>query len=440
VIDPHSPSLKLVGAVLSGRYRLLRLLGEGGMGAVFEAEGLRGEGKRAIKLLHPEFAKEDQILSRFLAEAQANQALNHPNIARIFESARAEDGTPYLVMELLQGQSLGDVMEQRKSVTPQEAVAWTHAVLQALGAAHSQRIVHRDLKPDNLYLVQEGGRQNVKVLDFGIAKLMDAAGGMGSKTRTGVLLGTPGYMSPEQIKNSKGVDPRSDLWSMAIIFYEMLSGRSPFVAENEFAKLTAVLTEQPVPIEQAAPHLSAWAGFFRRALGKEPNERFQSAAEMSQAMTSTAGSAAGPNTMAGRAPAYAAPTPPPSALPGSAIAAYQQAHPPTRQSAPPPGAATAGTVALSAADLAPPFSPPAAGAAITAAGPPMQGAGQAPGLQRAGSTHISGGAPSQVAPQPPSIQVVQPPPLPKGAPYWVVAIVGAICLGLGFVLGLVAGK
>lgn len=161
----------LVGAVLNGRYRLVRLLGEGGMGAVYEAEGTRGEGRWAIKLLHPEFVKEDQILQRFFAEAQATRSLNHPNIAQVFDSATAEDGSPYLVMELLQGIPLSHYIDQGNPIPPQHALPIIEGVLQALTAAHAQRIIHRDLKPDNLFLVRDArGASHVKVLDFGIAR------------------------------------------------------------------------------------------------------------------------------------------------------------------------------------------------------------------------------------------------------------------------------
>src|SRR5262245_50369865 len=259
------------------------------MGAVYEADGVRGEGKRAIKMLHPEFVKEEQILQRFFAEAQACRSLQHPNIAQVFDSATAEDGTPYLVMELLSGIPLATYLDQGNPIPPPQAAPIIHGVLQALVMAHGQRIVHRDLKPDNLFLVRDpSGSYVVKVLDFGIAKVMDAAGGMGSKTRTGVLLGTPGYMSPEQIKNSKGVDPRSDLWSVAVILYEMLTAQQPFQAENEFVRLTAVLTEEPIPIERVQPQLTPWSPFFKRALSKDAAGRFQSADEMSRALTTIA--------------------------------------------------------------------------------------------------------------------------------------------------------
>src|SRR6185437_803211 len=161
-------------------------------------------------------------------------------------------------------------VDQGQALPPAQAVHIAHGMLQALGAAHARSIIHRDIKPDNLFLVRDQtGNFNVKVLDFGIAKVMDVAGGMGQKTRTGVLLGTPGYMSPEQIKNSKAVDARSDLWAVGIIFYEMLTLQLPFVAENEFARLTAVLTDDPTPIEVTMPQLASWSAFFRRALARE---------------------------------------------------------------------------------------------------------------------------------------------------------------------------
>ncbi len=288
-MSAQSPANQLVGAVLNGRWRLVRLLGEGGMGAVFEADGPPGAGKRAIKLLHQEYVKEERILARFFAEAQATRTLNHPNVVQVLETATAENGTPYLVMELLQGVPVASYVDQRQVLPPAQAVHLVHGVLQALAAAHARGIVHRDIKPDNLFLVHDAnGSFHTKVLDFGIAKVMDVAGGMGQKTRTGVLLGTPGYMSPEQIRDSKGVDARTDLWSVGIIFYELLTGASPFPAENDFARLTTVLTEDALPIESVAPHLASWSAFMRRSLAKDPGQRFQSADEMAAALVSVA--------------------------------------------------------------------------------------------------------------------------------------------------------
>jgi serine/threonine-protein kinase len=276
----------MVGAVLSARYRLLRLLGEGGMGAVFEAQDLMGQGRYAIKVLHPEYAREEAILVRLYAEAEAMSRLLHPNIARCFGYALAEDRSPYLILELLEGSSLTSYLKPGLAYEPQHAVPIVRGILAALGEAHRQGIVHRDIKPDNIFLVPNpAGPPAVKVLDFGIAKVMDAAGGMMSKTRTGMLLGTPSFMSPEQIRNAKTVDHRADLWSVGILFYELLTGREAFAAPNELAKLTMILTGDPVPVDQGRPALAPWRSFFTRALARDVEHRFASAAQMDEAIT-----------------------------------------------------------------------------------------------------------------------------------------------------------
>jgi eukaryotic-like serine/threonine-protein kinase len=444
VTDGSSTALALVGAVLNGRFRLVRLLGEGGMGAVYEADSLRGEGKRAIKMLHPEFVKEDQILQRFFAEAQATRALTHPNIAQVFESATAEDGTPYLVMELLQGIPLSSYLDQGNPIPPQHALPIIYGILQALTMAHAQRVIHRDLKPDNLFLVRDPrGAFVVKVLDFGIAQVLDAAGGMGQKTRTGVLLGTPGYMSPEQIKNSKGVDARTDLWSVGIIFYEMLTAKQPFPADNEFARLTCVLTEEVKPIEQVAPHLAAWSSFFQRALAKEPPQRFQSAEEMAQAINAVArGGTAKPAT------------PPPSAavpsaqskqgqfgtVPAMASAADPRiAAPPAGQRPPEPGSVQQYSVPAWSAPT--PSQNPAPYPSAQPMGPPGMPA-PSHGPNNSIPTHVSGQRPPGTpafASAVPSIEVIQPPRLTQGAAWWLVAVVAALAFGLGLSIGLLAG-
>ncbi len=281
-----APSQAMVGAVLSARYRLLRLIGEGGMGAVFEAQDLMGQGRYAIKVLHPEYAREEAVLVRLYAEAEAMSRLVHPNIARCFGYALAEDRSPYLILELLEGASLASYLKPGLAYEPQYSVPIVRGILAALGEAHRQGIVHRDIKPDNVFLVPNPtGPPVVKVLDFGIAKVMDAAGGMMSKTRTGMLLGTPSFMSPEQIRNAKTVDHRADLWSVAILFYELLTGREAFAAPNELAKLTMILTGDPVPVEQGRPGLLPWRGFFARALARDLEHRFTSAAQMDEAIT-----------------------------------------------------------------------------------------------------------------------------------------------------------
>ncbi|AUX20467.1 uncharacterized protein SOCEGT47_009380 [Sorangium cellulosum] len=484
MIDPSSPSHQLVGAVLNGRFRIVRLLGEGGMGAVYEAEGLRGEGKRAIKVLHPEFQQEEQVLQRFFAEAEATKGFVHPNIASVFEAARAEDGTPYLVMELLQGVPLAAYTLQGKPLPPHQAVPIVHEVLQALMAAHAHKVVHRDLKPENLFLVREArGGFRVKVLDFGIAKVMDAAGGMGLKTRAGTLLGTPGYMSPEQIKDAKSVDARTDLWSVGVIFYEMLTGTQPFPAENEFARLTAVLAKEVRPIEQIAPHLAAWSLFFQRALSKDVSRRFQTAEEMAQTLTAIA-QRTGALPPAGRAePQTSSPPPqhapsvsqrtsqlppqppqhlpsmpqrtsqlPPQHLPSvspqhpSSMPPPQPQHLPSMPSPQPFPQAPSGSTA-SMASVPWPDAPPAprtpSNAQPTPSIPPTA-AFSAP----AGPTHVSAQRPAGTPTLTGGhydVRVVEVPlpaeaAAPEGAAWWLVAVIGLVCLGVGFALGvLVSG-
>jgi serine/threonine-protein kinase len=161
-------------------------------------------------------------------------------------------------------------------------------MLAGLEAAHGMGVVHRDLKPGNVFLAREGGFFSVKLLDFGIAKVMDAAGGMGTKTRTGALLGTPAYMSPEQVKSAKDVDARSDLWSVGVMFYEMLSGRVAFAAPTEYARLAAVLSAEPPAIQSIDPGLAIAAPFLERALAKDRDHRFQSAREMADAVAALA--------------------------------------------------------------------------------------------------------------------------------------------------------
>ncbi len=470
----------LVGAVLNGRWRLVRMIGEGGMGAVYEADGPPGVGKRAIKLLHQEYVKEELILARFFAEAQATKNLAHPNVAQVLETATAENGTPYLVMELLQGIPVSSYVDQGQILPTPQAVHIAHGILQALGVAHGRGIIHRDIKPDNIFLVHDNnGSFHAKVLDFGIAKVMDAAGGMGTKTRTGVLLGTPGYMSPEQIKNSKGVDARADLWSVGIIFYELLTGTSPFPADNEFARLTSVLTEEISPIDQVAPHLAAWNSFFLRALAKDPNRRFQSADEMAAALLSTARgpSMRPPPTLQGRAasinqtaamplmdhPSNIGPSPL-SAQVTSPMSVTPGGYPPYSQT-PIPAGGYAQAAMLGPTVAAPvqgqsgimqsPMSmshvsavsqgsiPPPRSGTLASTPPPELPSHLNGGAANVGPTHVSAqspqGAPLARGPTP-SIEVVEPPVRPGMAPYWVVGVVAFVAFGLGLALGILIGS
>ena len=311
MVAPSPAVSPVVGAIFSRRFRLVQKLGEGGMGEVFAAEPIDGGARVALKALRLEFAGDPGVRARFAEEGRMCMRLVHVNIARVLECAQTDSGLPYLVMELLQGVPLGAYMQAGARVPVAQALPILQAILSGLAAAHALGIVHRDLKPDNVFLTREaGGKFVVKLLDFGIAKVMDVAGGMGSRTRSGILLGTPGYMSPEQAKNARDADPRSDLWSAGVLFYEMLTGRPAFPAPTEYARLAALLSTEPEPIEQVDPSLTPLAAFFRRALKKSRDERFASAMEMSRALASSAPTAASRID----APVVADVAPPPAAV------------------------------------------------------------------------------------------------------------------------------
>ena len=302
-----SDASRLVGAVLNGRYRLERLLGEGGVGAVYAATYLPTQAPVAVKVLHAEFRQNEDVTGRFFDEGAITARLQHPGVVRVYEAARAEDGTPFLAMELLVGRPLSAALSLSGALPLPFVTSVLEQALAALDFAHQQGIVHRDLKPDNLFVVtDEGGAPSLKIVDFGIAKVMDAAGGMGTRTRTGALLGTPAYMSPEQLLNSKAVDPRSDLWSMAVIVYEMLTAHDPFPAENAMEQIHLLLSSAPVPLAQVSPSLAHLQPFFDRALARDAGLRFQTAGEMAAALRQVAAGVL-------PAPALAPPEPAPPA-------------------------------------------------------------------------------------------------------------------------------
>lgn len=284
--DPKS----LIGAVLNQRYRLTRILGEGGLAVVYEGQCTDGSPARAIKLLREEFRQDPEVVSRFVGEAAVAELVHHSGIVRVYGAFQAEDGTPYIVEELLTGHPLSVPMN-RGPVPIEEATRITGEVLDALAVAHAAGIVHRDLKPDNVFLEPHtSGEPRVRILDFGISRVIESAGGSARQTKTGVLLGTPGYMSQEQVRDSKQADHRSDLFSVGILFYELITGRRAFAGETGYDRMMAVLFGDPKPIEHAAPQYAHWSPFFARALAREPEARFQSAGEMAGALRAVASS------------------------------------------------------------------------------------------------------------------------------------------------------
>ena len=267
----------MVGATF-GSYRLLRLIGEGGMGAVYAAEHVLLGRSAAVKVLLPEHSSNQQIVTRFFNEARAATAIRHAGIVEIFDFGYAPDGTAYIAMALLDGESLGDRMK-RGTIAAAPALAIARQIAGALAAAHDAGIVHRDLKPDNVFVVPDDevvGGERIKLLDFGIAKLAQD-GAAHAKTSTGAVLGTPTYMAPEQCRGV-AIDHRVDLYALGCILFEMLTGRPPFVGEGVGNVLTGHIHVAPPPLRSMAPATSLeLERLVAQLLAKAPTQRVQSA-------------------------------------------------------------------------------------------------------------------------------------------------------------------
>jgi serine/threonine protein kinase len=272
----------LIGAVLGDTYQVLRVIGEGAMGSVYEARHTRLFSKRfAIKVLHGDLTRQPEVVGRFLREAEATSALHHPNIVGVLDVDQTPDGRPYIVAELLEGHQLGNYFERHGKLPIEEAVAICRPICQALWAAHEKDIVHRDIKPENLFLVGEGAQRTVKVLDFGISRVGDAAN---SATQTGVVLGTPAYMPPEQARGQR-VDHRADVYAVGAILYEAVTGRPPFEGADPMAILGAVLTQSPAPAHSFSPDIPPGLELvIQKAMAKSPDHRYASMREFDAAL------------------------------------------------------------------------------------------------------------------------------------------------------------
>jgi len=283
VCPKETKILPLEGRILDSKFRFTKLLGAGGMGAVWRAQNIRVRKSVAIKLMHPEFAGNPGILDRFRNEATAAGQIGSQHICDIYDFGASVLG-PYIVLEMLNGNSFGEVIQKYGRVDPGLAAIVMRQALEGLEAAHKVGIIHRDLKPENIFLHEPTpGRLLVKLMDFGISKF--SQGGNDGKTGVGVLMGTPEYMSPEQAEGAAGVDQRTDIWAMGAILYKALTGVEAFAGATMAATLVALATKEPKPIETLAPHVPPeLAAVVRRCLNKEPDARFQSAREMADAL------------------------------------------------------------------------------------------------------------------------------------------------------------
>ena len=258
-----------------GAYRLVRLLGEGGMGQVFEAIQDRLEKRVAIKVLKPEMASDVEMLKRFFTEAKAVSAVKHPGLIDVYEFGELDDGSAFMVMEFLEGESLHQRLSHYPAGLPiPMVIRLVRQVAAALSVTHQAKIVHRDLKPDNIMLVKDSevaGGERCKILDFGIAKLANRAD---VKTRTGTVMGTPAYMSPEQCGGPGEISDRTDVYSLGIIAYELLTGSPPFVAEEAMQFIGKHMFATPPPLQEKRPDVPVQlAELVHRMLAKEPAVR-----------------------------------------------------------------------------------------------------------------------------------------------------------------------
>jgi hypothetical protein len=284
-----------------GNYRVTARLGEGGMGLVFLAEHPLIGRKVALKAIHPQFARDAEVISRFITEAKSVNQIRHQHIVDVTDFGNTAQGDFYFVMEYLQGQGLADAIRSEGRFPPRRALSIAAQVADALQASHQHGVVHRDLKPENIFLIARGDEQDfVKVLDFGLAKLVDAVQPASHNTRAGTVMGTPYYMSPEQCEGKIEVDQRSDIYSLGVILFEMLTGKIPFGGDGFGEILVKHITVEPPAARTIVPELPAALDLILfRALAKNPDDRFQTMEGLRAALLD-------PDEYAATAPALAA--------------------------------------------------------------------------------------------------------------------------------------
>ncbi|NUP07001.1 MAG: protein kinase [Polyangiaceae bacterium] len=306
----------LIGDVLAGSFCIIGVIGEGGMGRVYEAEHVRLPRKYAVKIVAPELANSAEALGRMEREAQAAARIVHDNVLNVVDVVRARDGRPCLVTELLQGEELGVMLERVRKLPVKDAVDIARQVCRGLSAAHAQGIVHRDLKPENLYLCQlDDGARRVKVLDFGVAKMTDGA----NLTRMGTVVGTPAYMAPEQARGAPDVDGRADVYGVGAVLYRLVTGQPPFDGDDPARTLARVVMDQPRRPREIDPTIPDQLEIIiLRAMAKSPAQRLASAADLEKQLALFADSLN---------PPVAAPVSAPVSMPSSAQAPIPPSYP-----------------------------------------------------------------------------------------------------------------
>lgn len=274
----------LVGRVISNRYQLIAPIGRGAMGVVWRAEDTRLGSFVAVKLLLNHVAADPDISARFLREGRASASIRGAHVVEVFDFG-IDGGTPFIAMELLDGESLKACLDRENQLSSKRTVRILSQVSKGVGRAHSRGVVHRDLKPANIFLTVDEDGETATVLDFGLAKLTQETGAKSLVTETGAVMGTALYMSPEQARGRTDVDHRADLWALAIVTYQCLTGRLPLTGRTEADLLVKICTE-PMPIpSQVSPSLpKGFDEWFARATRRAPDDRFQSAAELIESL------------------------------------------------------------------------------------------------------------------------------------------------------------
>jgi serine/threonine-protein kinase len=284
LVQPPGGAGYHAGRVLAQKYRLVGVLGEGGMGAVWVAENLALNTRVALKLIRAE-AKSADAEGRLLTEARAAAKLGHPAIVRVFDFGKSEEGDPYIVMELLEGEALAESLQRRARAPATRAVQLLLPIADALAVAHAEGIVHRDIKPENILLARTSHGLQPKILDFGVAKLHRDSG-VSKLTGDGLVIGSPEYMSPEQARGMAGIDHRADVWAFTIVLYELIAGVLPFTGDNYNAIMASVIENEPLSlVELGIANQELWQ-IVERGLRKPPDQRWTSMREYGCALAS----------------------------------------------------------------------------------------------------------------------------------------------------------